>query len=536
MSSKYTFRISNYRCFPRETPVDFSIGDGITAVVGCNNAGKSALLRFFHDFRPLFSQLNQSPHSEREAIALGFQPPVRDPSEVFSNRNDGDIRLAMELPLGSESPLGRTSQRIDVTLQRSPVTFRIDKLNDRASDAFQQFQPQKQIFPSKAPVAPLADGAGLTECLQRLAGSCYFPAFRNLDGGGKQSYDMMVGEAFVSTWIAAKTGDKREQRSRTLQVESDVCRLMGFKRFETSRAASSNSLLVRIDEADYHLAEVGAGLAQLLMLLGTVALKNPSFLFIDEPELNLHPSLQIDLVSTLAGYVKGNLVFATHNLGLARATATRIYAVNQVAAGHSTVHPLEDTPTLAQLLGELQYGAYAQVGGNRVLLVEGPDDVLVFQQFLRKLGMDHQVIVLPLGGGSMINGDRAIHLAEVKRICPNVAAIIDSERTEPAVPLSRPRQAFMETCAKLKFKCHATERRATEHYFPQRALLTAFGAEARQLEPFADVKLGGRWSKGTSWLAAAEMTKDELLDTDVGAFLSGWCTSAESHRVAAAPK
>jgi predicted ATPase len=531
MSSKYTFRISNYRCFPRETPVEFSIGDGITAFVGRNNAGKSALLRFLHEIRPLIPALNHTPHSEGQYFGVTFQPPVRDAQELFSNRNNGDSHFDFELPVPASSPMGKASQRLEVRLRRSDANFTITKLNGHDARPFQNVKPENGVFYSTPPRKPLADGGALSASLGALAQSMYLPAFRTMSGGGLQSYDMMVGSAFVSTWVNARDGNTLNQRQALRRVEEDVRRLMGFRRFETRKASTADSLLVTIDDADYHLDEVGAGVAQLLMLLGTVALKRPAFLFIDEPELNLHPSLQIDLVATLAGYVKGNLAFATHNIGLARATANRIYAVNQVEAGHSTVHILEDTPTLAQLLGELQYGAYAQVGGNRVLLVEGPDDVLVFQQFLRKLGMDHQVIVLPLGGGGMINGDRAIQLEEVKRICPNVAAIVDSERIAPAVQLSRPRQAFMDTCAGLKFKCHATERRATEHYFPQRALQAAFGPEARELAPFAEIKLEGGWSKGTNWLAAAEMTKDELLATDVGVFLSSWCATAAGNNV-----
>jgi len=128
---------------------------------------------------------------------------------------------------------------------------------------------------------------------------------------------------------------------------------------------------------------------------------------IDEPELNLHPSLQISFLTALASYFEYGVLFATHNIGLARASAGRIYSFVRLADGVSEVRPFEATTQAAELLGEVSFGAYQDLGHNRILLVEGSTEVTAISQFLRFLGKDHEVVLLPLSGSDMIKAGAA---------------------------------------------------------------------------------------------------------------------------------
>jgi AAA15 family ATPase/GTPase len=51
--------IKNYRCFHESDPLRIRIQPGFTALLGANNSGKSALLRFFYEFRNLFESLRR---------------------------------------------------------------------------------------------------------------------------------------------------------------------------------------------------------------------------------------------------------------------------------------------------------------------------------------------------------------------------------------------------------------------------------------------------------------------------------------------
>src|SRR3712207_3935622 len=103
---------------------------------------------------------------------------------------------------------------------------------------------------------------------------------------------------------------------------------------------------------------MGAGIAQFFLVIATAAMKTPSFILIDEPELNLHPSLQLDFLTTLTSYARNGVLFSTHSSGLARSSAETIYTVSRISTEPSSVNLMEATPRLAEFLGELSYSGY----------------------------------------------------------------------------------------------------------------------------------------------------------------------------------
>jgi energy-coupling factor transporter ATP-binding protein EcfA2 len=212
-----------------------------------------------------------------------------------------------------------------------------------------------------------------------------------------------------------------------------------------------------------------------------VAVRRPAYVLIDEPELNLHPSLQLDFLTTLAGYTSAGILFATHSLGLARAGAEQIYSVRREQQGVSDVRELEGTPELARFLGELSFSSYEELGFDRILLVEGPTEVKLFQRLLRLYGIEHQVVLMPLGGGSLINAEAEAQLRELKRISSNLLAIVDSERSAAGAEPEANVRGFAEACAKAEIGCHVLELRAIENYFPDHAVKATMGESYRRL-------------------------------------------------------
>jgi hypothetical protein len=278
---------------------------------------------------------------------------------------------------------------------------------------------------------------------------------------------------------------------------------------------------VFIDGRSFKLLELGAGIAQFILVLANVAIRKPSFVFIDEPELNLHPSLQIDFLTTLASYSQNGVVFATHSIGLARAMAKPIYSLRKVAQGETEVRDLETTPRLSEFLGELGFSGYQDLGFNTVLLVEGPTDVTTFQQFLRTYKKDHKIVILPLGGKSFITPASEPQLAELRRISDKIVAIVDSERESATAPVGSSILGFEEVCRNLGIACHILERRATENYFPSTAIKRAFEDDKLRplscYEDFASVL--PRWHKRENWRIAREMTRSDLDASDLGPIL-----------------
>ncbi|MCH8964508.1 MAG: hypothetical protein IIB58_06070 [Planctomycetes bacterium] len=255
--------------------------------------------------------------------------------------------------------------------------------------------------------------------------------------------------------------------------------------------------------------------------LGTLnaAVQRPEYSLIDEPELNLHPSLQVDFLTTLGRVAKSGVFFATHSVGLARAVADRIYVVEQ-SEGRSTVRPWDSVPHLSELLGSLNYSSYQQIGFSKVLLVEGPTDVRTVQQFLRFYKKEHQVVLLPLCGDSLINAKCQAQLEEIKRITEDVFALVDSEKESEAAELKPSRQGFVEACEKAGINIHVTKFRATENYFTAEAIQKVMTEKHRALKPFERLKdVDPHWNKNENWRIAWEMSRSDLRGTDLGDFL-----------------
>ncbi len=100
----------------------------------------------------------------------------------------------------------------------------------------------------------------------------------------------------------------------------------------------------------------------------------------------------------------------------------------------------------------------------------GATDIKTLQQFLRLYGKDREILVLPLGGSQLINSGREVELAELTRITTNIAALVDSEKSNDSAVVHMDRIALRDSCNGLGIVCHILERRAIENYLTDRAV------------------------------------------------------------------
>ena len=520
---KITLR--NYRAFDDTRPATWRLDDEFRAFIGVNNSGKPSLLRFFHEARPawgVLSTLNNSPYQQMAqgtAMNIGFQS-VADVQEVLCNRNTRDMSVEFALQTTDERK-GSVPEAVTFWWRRTDawltISFTVKGVTGHA----------KTFAGNPAEPVVNVDGADVQLDLERyrtffedVANSLYLGAFRNaINVGGAAYYDLQIGQQFIQQWDAIKTGPNRHSNRMAIAVERELQQIFGLSNLEINAAPNNETLQIIVDDEPYQLQEQGAGLAQFIVVLAFVATRKPAWVFIDEPEQNLHPSLQIDFLTTLARYTSRGVVFAMHSIGLARAVAHETYSVQRLPDDTREVRPLEATRDLVEFLGELSFSGYEELGFSRVLLVEGPTEVPAVQRFLRLYGIDHRVVLLPLGGASMINARSATSLNEVKRITSNVSVLIDSERASEGEPLAKEREEFVKTCDGLGFSIHVTDRRTLENYLTDAAIKTVKGEKYGALGHFDSLRSQAMgWAKHENWRIAAEMSKSDLDNTDLGAF------------------
>ena len=505
MLPKTTLTVKNYRCFSDAHPLRFDVGDGFTAFVGPNNSGKSSILKLFYELRPVFR--SRAAEQYIQGVSGAYDSVLSDPSSMFHDRNHREMSLELLVD--------------DITTTTTP-DGPVPNLT-RVGLSFQRDNPSCALgfYPGGGRDEGHFTATSLNHALAQFGNTLYIGPFRNAITEGTQTYyDLDVGTAFVRRWAEWKGGPSKEKNRRILSVTEDIRTVFGIDRLEINASPDQTSLQIVIGNRPYKLDEQGAGLVQFIIALANVAIRRPSMVLIDEPELNLHPTLQIDFLTSLASYASGPVLFATHSIGLARSLADRIYSL-KAHQDHSTCHDFERSPHYSELLGELSYSAFQTLGFSKVLLVEGPTEIRTIQQFLRKLHKDHEVVLLPLGGSSLIHGGAEQELAEIKRLTPNVYALVDSERESyNALPASD-RRDFASCCQKLAIPVLLTQRRATENYLSDAAIKGVFGPSYSALGEWERLKdRSPRWSKNENWRIAREMSWEEIKGTDVGTFLS----------------
>lgn len=528
MSAHGKLTLRNYRCFDWHHPAILEFGNGFAALVGTNNSGKTSALRAVFELRHLFEIFSQLPNNLNN-----FRPQgITDIAELSNDADPGRFQIEIEL-------VEHRHPRSHLHLEATAITFEfrnssleIVKLKaiDPEGLTVHLDKPNPIIISLGGSLGwkcddQLFDISALNGFASDLYQSKYFPAFRNAinEGAGKY-YDLPVGTALVATWDQWKAGSQRAHKIAISRVEREIAELLGFKSLQINADQTGKTLDVIIDDRPQKLYEVGAGVAQLIIVLAAALINKPPYILIDEPELSLHPALQLNFLATLGSYAQKGVLYSTHSISLARSSAQRIYAVKKIGNGSSQMHPFGDSAiNFGGWLGELSYSSRIELGCDGVLLVEGPTEVMCFQEFLRKLGKDHKYVLLQLGGSSLIRGGVTPHLSEITRIIDpsKIHVFIDSEKDAADAPLATDRTAFVEDCKSIGIKVHVSERKATDNYFESNGIQKALGPEYNPLEPYQKLKVSPKpWHKSDNWRIARETSFDDIRDTDLGQFLS----------------
>jgi len=483
-------RVKNYRCFG-DRAVGFSLHRGITGFIGGNNTGKSTMLRLFYDLRDLFRETARCLEEFKVGQSLEFTlPPVPegvDRDRLFHRQSDQP--LVLELTSGGCD--------LVVVCQRT--------------GAVQWHCGNHE--PGETP---------MVRDLHMLARMFYVGPFRPFQNSGLKgkSYDLVFGSDFFRSCCRdAEEGSKQacEELQRAGQAVADC---FGLESFEFQPGKNGDAGFA-IDGNWQPVEDLGSGIGQTFLIFLQVVRHRPSFVLIDEPEAHLHPSVQSDFLTQLAGFGELGLLTSTHHLGLARSVSDHLYLVSRnPGETRSRIEPYKAEQRLSETLGELQVAEPKRGGGQKLLLVEGPTEIKAIRKLLAKIDRNHRVVLLPLGGSSMINGHREDELKEVRKICSEVYALVDSERPHAGARESDHHRAFRDACRRVGITCHILERRALENYFSGRAIKQVLGHGFRELKPFETVKdVHSKWPKSENWKIVQQMSREEFAGTDLWEFL-----------------
>jgi ABC-type branched-subunit amino acid transport system ATPase component len=530
-------KLSGYRCFPPDKPACIVFREGMTALIGLNNTGKSALLRSIYELRDLFLRLSANSNQLQTAMMheTDFQPveEIGDYEDIFWHFSSEDALIEISLPEYENDTCVFWKATIRLLRGKKPrFRFIIHDFNGTPIPCKRGVMPAPRISVEEPDIgerAILIDGVRgdpqrLFSAFLLLSNCFYCPSTRHAtpfspDSRPRSLFDIQVGKPFIDDWQLHQQGSGKASTETIDRIVKDIQRLFRYERLQIHVAMGARELLVVANGKSLPLSNLGSGLSQFIVLLGNIAFRNPSWILVDEPELNLHPALQLDFLQAVAARATEGVVFATHSLGLARQVAEQIYTFSQ-SLGKTSVNPIEQTSDLAQIIGEMSFGR-GDFSARKVLLVEGQLDVLAFEALLSMVNKEHEFAILSLGGKNCINSKRKSELEHIAALNLHVSAVIDSEKHSSTSGLEKHRKDFQRMCERLGISCHILDRRAIENYFTQRAIHAALGKDHhRALKPYeALASLPHHWRKRDNWKIVRAMRWEEIKETDIGIWL-----------------
>lgn len=496
-SAKITIR--NYRSIPYNNPITFEFEPGITFILGVNNIGKSNLLRLFYELR--FAS-NFADNAQQQ---FGSLTPYYS---TVKNQNSTQNDITVEFK-------ARTRTYVMTILPRDPSQLHDQYFSIRIS--------AKNILETDP------DHTELNFYQEVFQQSMYVGSFRTtFFQTSADYYDVKVGHSFIKTFDSWANGANVTYRKKISTLKEELKELFGFKIFDISANETNTNLNVVTDDGFFTLDELGGGISHFILVLGNALIREPSFILIDEPENALHPKMQEMFVRILASKAKYGVIATSHSIGLARSVgADRIYSLSKDYNGRLSLTQYGDSykPSIMNTISELGYSQFVELGGNNILLVEGPTDIKCFKEILRKYHIEQHFIIMDLGGASNINDSRYEELSELKRLnAKSYNVIFDSEISKPGEPLKPHLEKFKVMCEeKLNFNVFPTDVYATDNYLTQDVVTRELGSSYQALDKFENINdrsAENKWGKSLNWKMFREMKKEDFAGTGLDEFIT----------------
>lgn len=259
--------------------------------------------------------------------------------------------------------------------------------------------------------------------------------------------------------------------------------------------------------------EAGLGLQDLLIILYFAIAPEYDLVCVEEPESHMHPELQRRLLGFLRARDDKQFFLSTHsNVFLDNAFVDRVFFTSFTEGAVRVT----DATSKASILDDLGYSVADNLVSDVVVLVEGPSDGAIIEEFLVKKGAlpRFSVKVWPLGGDIMDQLDLSV-LAQGNRLI----ALIDRDPKS-----GRVRERFAEKCAHLKIPVTRLQRYSIENYFALPAIRVVLPGRVPstivELEPDQPVdKQIGFSIKRNGRAIAKEMSLADVANTDFERFI-----------------
>ncbi|EDX54303.1 hypothetical protein BCW_B0099 (plasmid) [Bacillus cereus W] len=244
------------------------------------------------------------------------------------------------------------------------------------------------------------------------------------------------------------------------------------------------------NEKEQPLSRSGDGIYNTMFLVAKVLnnFSTMNIVFIDEPEIGLHPMLQqrfIKLIRKISREFSIQWVLATHSPFILQSLKNneKLYLIKH--DGNQTNCQDIDIANKEVVFSTL--GAYLPLAlsATGVIFVEGQTEVAVLTILLDKVGLNiekERILIIPLGGENLFQ----IAAKDLKKLHEKSMVIIDSDLLKPEEEggsIKKTKLEYKDACAENNVEfLMIKEYRTLENMYPKNILASILGIEETTLD------------------------------------------------------
>lgn len=457
----------------------------VTILVGRNNAGKTSVLKalqWLQDWKPLKQPRDWECRNRDNTVPseLGFGLCAKEGTSLHRRMNGKTFWLFFETPAAAQgfhlseetlSPLFDSALRSDVI--NALVSTQIRFGTPHEAKTFLTKQAANIVTRSIVPILPKV---------------VVIPEHRKLGGTGDSSPYSGTGIRKRLQALERPTLDKSKDEQVFLRIQNSVGRILQDHTTNLRVSYNSAEIQCKTSNTKGHLplAEFGTGIQQLVILMTTAVSQRGKIVCIEEPESNLHPTLQAELVRFLLDDdLTGNQYILTSHSPFILNSVTNGADISAVhlLPGRESVQLSADDERL-DVLRDLGARPSDLLMTNFIIWVEGPSDRLLMKHWIGLI--DDQLTEnvhysFMFTGGSILayldtSGDASADLIQALTINPNACIVFDSDKKTPTSATKKHVARLVEACAERETMTWVTAGREIENYVPSSTWTEIFGA------------------------------------------------------------